>query len=369
MLRRILPLIIKEFLAIWQDKKSRCVLIIPPLLQLFIFSFAATLDVKNVSVAILNHDTGKLSWELVERFEGSPFFTKIIKIQNNHELKEVIDTQKAVIAIHIDEQFSRNILSGKTANVQVVLDGRKSNTAQIVFGYASKIVDQYIKDLSKQIQVPTPTTYLITRNWFNPNLLYMWFTVPGLVAILTMFTSLLVTALSIAREREMGTFEQLLVSPLTSMDILIGKSVPGIVIGMGVGTIIFVAAITIFQIPFTGSIFSLYLSMLFFVASTVGVGLFLSSLCKTQQQALLAVFFFMSNSVILSGFATPIENMPLWLQHLTLINPLRHFITIVRGIFLKDLPFNMVFLSLYPIVLISITTLSTAAWFFRKRLE
>lgn len=362
----IKTLIIKELLAIWQDKKSRFFLIVTPLIQLFIFSFAATLDVKNVSFAVLNRDAGKESFELIERFKGSSFFKKIRYLEKNEDVKKVIDNQKVSMVINIDETFSRDLLSNKKASLQLILDGRKSNSAQIIQGYAMKIINKYIEDLKGE---NFEKSILIKRNWFNPNLLYIWFTVPGLVAILTMLTALLVTALTIAREREMGTFEKLLVSPLKPFDILIGKTVPGILIGIFEGSLILIAAILIFKIPFIGSLFFLYLSMFVFVSSIVGIGLFLSSLCKTQQQALLSVFMFMSISVILSGFATPIENMPEWLQKATLINPLRHFLTIVRGIFLKNISFSIVFKNLWHIALIAIFNLSVASYFLKKRTQ
>ena len=369
MLKGIYSIIIKEFLAVWQDKKSRIILILPPILQLFIFAFAATLDVTNISLGVLNRDEGKESYELVQRFQGSPYFKRVKYLQSIDEIKNEIDMQKAMIILHIDDQFSKDILSGKQAKLQIILDGRKSNTAQIIQGYASRIVQQYYNDLAKKMNFSTPSTEIIPRNWFNPNVIYTWFTVPGLVAILTMFTSLLVTSLSVARERELGTFDQLLVSPLRPIDILIGKTIPGIVIGMVEGSIILIGAIFVFGIPFTGSFLALYFSMFIFVCSIVGIGLFLSSLCKTQQQALLAVYVFMSTAVILSGFATPIDNMPLWLQKFTVINPLRFFLIITRGIFLKALPFQYVLQNLYPIAISAIINLFVAHWFFKKRLE
>jgi ABC-2 type transport system permease protein len=369
MWRRIYALVIKEFLAVWQDKKSRFVLIIPPLLQLFIFAFAATLDVTNASIGILNHDMGKLSYELVQRFRGSPVFKHVTFLKSNEEIKQVMDAQQVMMVIHIDEQFSRNLLANRPAEVQLILDGRKSNTTQIVQGYAARIVNQYNQDLAIERNLPTPSTVLIPRNWFNPNLIYTWFTVPALVGILTMLVTLLLTSMSIARERELGTFEQLLVSPLEPFDILTGKAIPAIIFGMLEGTIIILVAVFIFQIPFTGSLFALYLAMFIFVCSIVGIGLFLSSLCQTQQQALLAVFIFMSPAIILSGYATPIENMPHWLQQTTLVNPLRFFLVILRGLFLKELPFSQVMANTYPIGLIAIFTLSSSMWFFRRRLE
>jgi ABC-2 type transport system permease protein len=369
MWKRIYFLVVKELLAVWQDKKSRLVLIMPPLFQLFIFAFAATLDVTNISIAVLNRDYGKLSYEMVQRFQGSPYFTNVEYLNNEQEIERVINTQKVIMVVHIDEQFSRKLLSNDNAAVQLIFDGRKSNTAQIVQGYAMKIIQNYNKELIDKMGLPSASSILVPRNWFNPNLIYSWFTVPGLVAILTMFTSLLVVSLSIARERELGTFDQLLVSPLSSIEILIGKAIPGIIVGIGEGTIILLAAVFCFGIPFTGSLILLYLSMFFFISAIVGIGLFLSSLCKTQQQALLATFVFVSNAVILSGFGTPIETMPTWLQNATLINPLRFFLVIVRGIFVKDFPLLDVLRNLYPIIIIAIFNLSFSAWFFRKRLE
>lgn len=366
---RIKALIIKELLALWQDKRTRLFLIVPPVIQLFIFAFAATLEVKNISMGILNRDDGKQSYELINRFKGSPYFTKIYSLQSLHEIRELIDNQKVIMVMQLDEEFSRKLMEGTSPTIQLILDGRKSNTAQIVLGYASRIIKQYNADLAKETLHTTAKSAIISRNWFNENLIYLWFTVPGLVALLTMTTALFVTAMTVARERELGTFDQLLVSPLTSYDILLGKSIPGVLIGMGEGTIILIAAIFAFQIPFTGSLLLLYFSMFIFVWCCIGFGLFLSSLCSTQQQALLATFVFLSNSIILSGFATPIENMPLWLQKLTLANPLRFMLIIVRGVFLKDFPLKDILNNLYPIIIIAIGSLSFSQWFFRKKLN
>ena len=273
------------------------------------------------------------------------------------------------MVIHIDEQFSRNLRAGNQADVQLILDGRKSNTSQIVQGYAAEVIDQYNHDYAVRVDIPQQKTEVFPRYWFNPNLLYYWFNVPNLSGILTMLIALTVTGLSIARERELGTFDQLLVSPLQPFEILVGKTVPGIVIGLIEGSIIVFAAIWVFQIPFTGSFLLLYFSMFVFVLSIIGVGLFISSLCNTQQQAILGVFVFMVPSVALSGYATPIENMPVWLQDATVINPLRYYLIIAKGVFLKDMPANIVFENIWPMALIAMCNLTGAAWFFRRRLE
>lgn len=369
MIKRIHSLIIKELLAVLQDKRSRLVLILPPIIQLFIFAFAATLDVTNISMGILNEDYGKLSYELINRFKGFSYVKKIIFLDHQSQIKEVIDNQKAMMVLHIQQDFSQKLLEGQRADVQLILDGRKSNTTQIILGYATKIIQRYNQYLAAQLDLKESPSRLIPRFWFNSNLIYLWFTVPGLVALLTMLTCIIVISLSLARERESGTFDQLLVSPLTSWEILIGKAIPGVIIGMAEGTIILLAAIFLLDIPFRGSIIILYFSLFIFVWSVVGFGLFLSSLCKTQQQALLASFVFISVTVILSGFGTPIETMPVWLQNVTYINPLRFMLVIVRGIFLKNLPFKAICENLLPIFIVAVINLSVASWFFRKKLE
>lgn len=369
MFRRIWALLIKEFLAVLQDKRSRMVLIIPPILQLFVFAWAATLDVKNVPIGVLNRDNGEQAIELLQRFGGSPVFSEIFYLNSTEEIAPFIDNQKGVMVIFIDDQFSRNLDSNKPTDIQLILDGRKSNTAQILLGYSSSIIHQFNIDLSAKAGIRLEKSELVQRNWFNPNLLYYWYNVPCLCAILSMLTSLSVTALSVARERELGTFDQLLVSPMLPIEILIGKVLPAIVIGMVEGSFIIFAAIFIFNIPFTGSFLLLYFSMFIFVSSIVGVGLFISSLCYTQQQAILGTFLFTSPAISLSGFATPIENMPVWLQYATQIIPLRYFLIIVKGSFLKAIPDHVVLTNVWQMTIIAIVTLSAATWFFRKRLQ
>lgn len=369
MWQRIFSLIYKEILAVWKDKKSRMVLVVPPIVQLFIFSFAATLDVQNVPIGILNRDNGEQAIELLQRFRGTPTFSHIVYLQSVDEIAPFIDNQRGAMVVSIDEQFSRNLDSHKPADVQLILDGRKSNTAQIIAGYSSNIIQTYNDDFATKAGLKVQNTRIVPRNWFNPNLLYYWFNVPNLSGIITMLVGLIVTALSVARERELGTFDQLLVSPLLPIEILIGKAIPAIIIGMMEGTIIIVAAIFIFQIPLTGHLPYLYFSMFFFITAITGVGLFISSLCATQQQAILGTFVFMSPAIMLSGFATPIENMPEWLQVFTYGNPLRYYLVVAKGVFLKEMPFDMVFGNTWPMAVIAVFTLSAATWLFRRRLE
>ena len=354
-------------LALLRDKRARVFLIVPPLMQLLVFTFAATLDVQNVPIGILNRDTGEQSIELTQRFHGSPTFNKIFYLKSIAEITPFIENQTGMMVVSIDEQFSRNIDANKPAAVQLILDGRKSNTTQILAGYASTIISQYNQDLLSASKIKS-STELVPRNWFNPNLIYYWYNIPSLVGVLTMLVGLIVTALSIARERETGTFDQLLVSPLRPVEILIGKAVPAIIISLAEATIIIMVGILIFQVPFRGSFLLLYFSLFVFVSSIVGVGLFISSLSSTQQQAILGTFVFMSPAVSLSGFATPIENMPEWLQYFTYLIPLRYMLVISKGIFLKEMPFDIAIQSIWPMALIALFTLSGATFFFRRRL-
>lgn len=366
---RVYALITKEILSVWRDNKSRVVLIIPPILQLFIFAFAATLDVQNVTIGIVNRDNGEQGFELAQRFHGSPTFSHIIYLDGVEEIGPFIDNQRGMMVVHIDEQFSRNLDANLPADVQLILDGRKSNTTQIVQGYASRIINQFNDDFAARNQIKQQQAELFPYNWYNPNLLYYWYNVPSLCGILTMLEALIISAISVSRERELGTFDQLLVSPLRPFEIVLGKIIPAIIISMLEGTFIILVAIFIFRIPFTGSFLLLYLGMFVFVCAIVGVGLFISSLSMTQQQAVLGTFVFTSPSILLSGFATPIENMPQWLQYFTYFVPLRYFLVIVKGSFLKAMPADIVFMNIWPMAIIAVLTLVVSSLFFRGRLE
>ncbi|MDP1834975.1 MAG: ABC transporter permease [Chlamydiales bacterium] len=369
MWHRIFALVVKEIMAALKDKKARLVLIVPPITQLCIFTFAATLDVQNVPIGILNRDNGEKAFELVQRFHGSPMFQHIVYLDSVEEITPFIDDQKGIMVLSIDEQFSRNIDAERPANIQMILDGRKSNTAQIVAGYSSEIIDLYNRETMKRLGVKQQPTYLIPRYWFNPNLYYYWYNVPSLVGVLTMLVALVVTAMSVAREREMGTFDQLLVSPLSPIEIMIGKLIPAMIIGIAEGSIIIFVGIFLFQVPFMGELWLLYAGLLVFVAAVVGIGLFISSLCSTQQQAILGSFVFTSPAVLLSGFATPIENMPQFLQYITYANPLRYMLVISKGLFLKAIPADIVFSNMWPMAIIACFTLTAATLMFRSKLE
>lgn len=369
MIHRIFTLIWKELLAILRDPKSRFAILIPPIIQLFIFTFAATLDVKNIPIGILNRDNGEQAFELIQRFRGAPVFTKIVYLQSVEEITPFIDNQKGFMVLSIDQQFSRNIDAGKHADVQLILDGRKSNTTQIVAGYATAIINQFSSEISSREGLIQQNIQLFPRNWFNPNLLYYWYNIPSLVAILSMLACLVVTTQSIARERELGTFDQLLVSPMMPVEIAIGKMVPGVLIGIVESFFMLLVGVYLFQVPFVGSISLLLFSLFIFVCAISGVGLFISSLCNTQQQAFLGTFVFMVPAVLLAGFATPIENMPTWLQPVSYIIPLKYMLVISKGLFLKGITTEAVLNNSWPMAIIAIFTLFGAGIFFKKKLQ
>jgi ABC-2 type transport system permease protein len=375
---RIVSLIVKELLAIWRDPKSRIILIMPPTIEMCVLAFAATQEVKNVPIAVLNQDSGIHARDLVARFTGSAQFTHVQFLDSEPEIAPAIDSRQVLMVLHIRDDFSRQIVADKPASVQLIFDGRRSNAAQIVAGYAQQIVENYNAEITQYQQrslagrkgaVANPVSLVMPRIWFNPNLDPLWNTVPALIAIITTLMGLLVTALSVARERELGTFEQLLVSPLSAAEIIVGKTIPALLIGVVEATVMILTAVFAFGLPLWGSVPLLYASMLVYLFAVIGVGLFISSLAKTQQQAVLGAFVFMVPAIMLSGFASPVENMPDWLQTVTLINPIRYYIVIVKGIFLKDMPASVVAENLWPMGLIATFTLSTATWLFRHRME
>ncbi len=369
-MKRILSLIWKELLTVLRDRKIRISILLPPIIQLFIFTYAATLDVKNVPIGILNRDNGEQAFKLVERFYGTKIFNNhIIFLNGVQEIGPFLDQQKGVMVVSIDEQFSRNLDAGKPATIQLLFDGRKSNTAQIVAGYTSQIINRYNNDYTAAADLKIQNVELVPRTWFNPNTLYFWYNIPCLVGVLSMLICLVVTTQSVARERELGTFDQLLVSPLMPAEILIGKVIPGIIIGFLEGIFMLTIGTLVLGVPFTGSLLVYLLSLFVFVTSISGIGLFISSLSMTQQQAMLGTFVFMIPSVLMSGYATPIENMPGWLQPFTYLIPLRYMLIISKGLFLKAMPASIVFYNLWPLLVMSAINLIGAGLFFRRRLE
>lgn len=372
MLLRLLSLIVKEFHSVWRDPKTRSLLFLPPILQLFLFSHAATLDIENIFLAVLNEDSTQLSREFLNRVSSSKYFKKIVYADNLKDLQGLLDRENVRGALYIKNDFSKNYYAGKEAQIEIILDGRYTNGSQIIGNYLTEIASgfsppqgtySFLAPSSGQIKA-------VVRNWYNPNLYYHWFIISSLVGILPMSMVLLLSALSLAKEKETGTFDELLVSPLKPYEILIGKFAIPLFFGLIDGGLILLASKFIFKVPFIGNPLLYFFSLFVFLLCVSGVGLFISSLAKTQQQAILGVFVFMFPAMILSGYSAPVENItPDFLQKLTVLNPLRFFLVISKGIILKNINFCIVMLNLIPIIIITFFTLSIANFSFKHKLE
>jgi ABC-2 type transport system permease protein len=367
MWRRILALIVKELLAVLKDPKSRVVLVGPPLIQLIVFGYAATFDLNRVPFAVYNQDKSAASRDLVARFAGSRTFSEITSLDSKQRIPELINSRQVAMVLDIDPRFTRDLFVHRPAPVQLLVDGRNSNTALLILGYANTIVTDFNQRWMRDHGGQRPPAVLDMRARYNPPLNSQWFIVPGIVALLTQVVTLLVIALTVAREREMGTFDQLLVTPMRPIEILLGKGLPGLLIGVTEATVIIVAAVWWFGVPLRGSLVPLYFGLVLFVVAVTGIGLMISSLAVTQQQALLGAFLFMVPSIILSGFATPIANMPAIVQDLTLINPMRYFLVIVRGVFLEGATTHSLWSQYRPMAAIAGVNLAAAGWLFRRR--
>lgn len=363
---RILALVRKELQILLADPQSRKLVVIPVLLQVVLFPLAATLEVKNNTLGVLNEDGAALSTELIQRFTRTGAFTKVIHLLDQHAMTTAIDEQQAIAVVRFAPDFSARAAQGVAAPMQIHLDGRRSNSSQIAASYIQDITMSFFSERSAG-KGHVPPSELIVRHRYNPNLEYRWFILPCLVAIILTVSALILTALSVAREREHGTFEQLLVSPLTPEMIMIGKTVAVLLVGMFQASVIILAAVFVYKVPLSGSLTLIYLSAIVYFLALVGVGLFISALCSTQQQAFLGSFAFIMPAILLSGYASPVENMPDWLQTLTLANPIRHFIVIVKSIFLKDVSVLFVLESLIPLGIIAAVTLGVAVIIFRRR--
>lgn len=361
MLTRLWWLVRKELAILLGNTQGRFLLIMPVLLQTALFPFAATLEVTGNTLAVYNQDGGAESRELIERLTHMPAFTTVLPVAGEAGLTRAITEQQALLALIIPPDFSRRLARGDTAPLQLVIDGRRSNGGQVAAGYINQVIARWQSEGRGTPELPV-------RHLYNPNIEFRWHVLPSLVAIITTIGCLIVTALSVAREREEGTFDQLLVSPLTPGWIMAGKAVPGILVAVGQGIIVALAARFVYQVPFSGSLTLLLAGMVCYGLALAGIGLFISSLCATQQQAFLGVFCFMVPAVILSGYVSPVENMPTLFQWLAAIDPLTHFIVLLKGVFLKGLGWSAAWPLLWPLIAIGGISLSLALVLFRRHI-
>jgi ABC-2 type transport system permease protein len=342
MWERLRNMLVKEFLQVLRDPKMRGIIFVMPLLQVMVFGYAVTTDVRNVPVAVLDFDQSVASRELLSRFSASGYFRFVSQTRNVDDAIHLLDKESVGAILRIDQGFGEDLGAGRTAKLQVIADGTDSNTAGIVLGYTGRIAGEFSAKvlLTRFARLrgvgPLPgSVELLSRAWFNENLESRNFYVPGVIAIIVMLVTLMLTSMAIVREKEIGTIEQLLVSPITPAEFILGKTLPFALIGYA--DVLLVAALGVFwfEVPIRGSLPLLLVATTFYLMTTLGIGLFISTVSRTQQQAMMSVFFFYFPAVLLSGFMFPIANMPPLVQYLTYANPLRYFLVILRGIFLK----------------------------------
>jgi ABC-2 type transport system permease protein len=365
---RVLALVRKELLAILKDPRGRAVIIGPPIIQCFLFGYAATYDLTNVPYAVLDQDRSAASAALLARLDGTGVFRREANLNRAADVKTHIDDRRALVAVQIDQNFERRLLSGTPASVQIIADGRNSNTAGTAVVYITTIVEAFNAEWRALHQQADPPVQLVMRSWYNPNLQSRWNMIPSLVGTLTMLQVLVLTAMSVAREREEGTFDQLLVTPFRPAEIMVGKAVPSMLIGVGQATLILLIAQLWFRIPFAGSFVTLYAGLFFFLLAAIGIALLISSFVATMQQAMLFTFLVMMPFTILSGLTTPISNMPPAIQKITVVNPLRYAIDMAQRVYLEGAGLDRLTSDLWPLAVMAAVTLPVAAWMFRHRL-
>ncbi|EMY5252769.1 ABC transporter permease [Salmonella enterica] len=366
--RRVRALCVKETRQIVRDPSSWLIAVVIPLLLLFIFGYGINLDSSKLRVGILLEQQSQEALDFTHAMTGSPYIDATIS-DNRHELIEKMQAGRirglVVIPVDFAQQMARD---GDSAPIQVITDGSEPNTANFVQGYVEGIwqiwQQQRAEDRGDTFE---PLIDVQTRYWFNPAAISQHFIIPGAVTIIMTVIGAILTSLVVAREREQGTLDQLLVSPLTTWQIFVGKAVPALIVATFQATIVLAIGIWAYQIPFAGSLALFYFTMVIYGLSLVGFGLLISSLCATQQQAFIGVFVFMMPAILLSGYVSPVENMPVWLQNLTWINPIRHFTDITKQIYLKDASLGIVWGSLWPLLVIAATTGSAAYAMFRRK--
>jgi ABC-2 type transport system permease protein len=377
MFTRIKHILIKEFIELWRDKWGRFRLIVPPLLQMLLFGYAATFEVYHVSTIVLDLDRTQESRELISRFTSSNRLNIVDFARSQRDVTDAIDTSNAAVALVIHAGFASLLCKGQEAPLQVILDGTNSNSALIALGYVNTIAGQFAQDygtdLARRIGgMPAMQQVKVTlepRPWYNEDLNGRWFFVPGVIGTLTLVIVVNLTAFAIVREREVGTLEQIMVSPIRPAEFILGKTIPFFIVGLGEVALIAGVGILWFGIPFVGNPFILLLGTALYLLSTLALGLLISSVCSTQQQAFATNFFVLNPFFILSGFSFPIASMPQVLQWLTYLNPLRYYLVIIRGTFLKGIGLDVLWPQLSALAVLATVLLTVSILRFRKSLD
>ena len=353
----------KELLSTLKDPATRIVLFLPVVLQTILFGYAATYNLDNVPYAIIDNSRSRTSAEFLSKLDGTGVFQRIQTLMNAGEIAKSIDSNKVMMVINIDSDFEKNLARGNSASIQVITDGRNTMTSSVALSYVNDIIEKLNTERNGNKQLIN----VETRAWYNPNLITRWSFLPGMLAALSLTQMLILAGLSIAKEREQGTFDQLLVTPLSSAEILIGKAVPPLFIGLLQVTIMLLFCIFWFKIPMNGSFVTLYLTILIFMISSTGIGLSVSAVSSSMQQVMVYTFVLLMPMTLLSGLSTPIRNMPRILQIATYANPLRFGVEAIRRVYLEGAGLAQVAPNFIPMINIAMLTLPLAAWLFKNK--
>jgi ABC-2 type transport system permease protein len=377
MLSRLRQMLIKEFLQVFRDKRALWVLVGPPIIQMLIFGYAATFQIRHVPTAVLDLDHSQESRELISRFSATPYFDLRAQLTNREQIREMIDRGEATVALQIHPGFAARLRKGQTAPLEVILDGTNSNTALIALGYVNQIANGFASDYQRDMMQRSspfllarlPAIELEQRPWFNPDLESRWFFVPGVIGSLTLVMVTVLTAFAVVREREIGTLEQIMVTPIRPREFILGKTLPFFLIGLADAGMIGLVGTLWFQVPFRGSLAVLALGMVLFLLCMLGIGLFISTVSATQQQAMVTAFFFIMPAVTFSGFGFPIASMPRFVQWLTYVDPLRYLLVVLRGTYLKGIGLAVLWPQMAAMAVLGTALLAVSVLRFRKSLD
>jgi ABC-2 type transport system permease protein len=377
MLARLKQLLIKELIQVVRDKRTRFILIGPPIIQMLVFGYAATFEIRHVSTVVLDLDHSQESRDLVSRFVSSPYFDVQRQLTGAGQIRDLIDSGDATMGLEIDAGFARKLRSGQTAPVEVIVDATNSNTALIASGYITQIAlgfaQQYAQDrvyrIAPQLAAASPTVVLDQRPWYNASLSSRWFFVPGVIGSLTTLLVITLTSFAVVREREIGTLEQIMVTPIRPAEFILGKTLPFFLIGLFDALLIGIVGTFWFQIPFRGHITVLLTGAVLFLICMLAVALLISTVSSTQQQAMVTSFFFIMPTITFSGFGFPISAMPKWMQDFSYAIPLRYFLIVLRGTYLKGVGMDVLWPQMAAMAAFGLGVMIIAILRFHKALD
>jgi len=379
---RIKYILKKELTQIFRDRRMRAIIFLPPIIQLIVFGYAASTDVRHISTAVLDADRTNISRQFIKEFDSGIYFDVTHYLSSPKEADPLIDRGEVSAFIYIKKGFAENMRAGKTASALIIVDGTDSSTASVVLNYVNRIVASYLDDMLREksaklrgmttddgAPVMFSTINLDERTWYNEDLKSRNFYIPGIFGLLLVLIGVMLTSMAIVKEREVGTLEQIIVTPIKSYELIIGKLLPFTIIGYIDVVLIMLVAVFWFRVPFEGSVTFLFGATAFFLLPALGIGLFISTISATQQEAMMSTFLFMFPAMMLSGFVFPIESMPGVIRVLTYLDPLRYMMTILRGIFLKGTgPAEHMF-DLLGLFLLGILAIGLSSVRFTKRMK